>query len=370
MTLKVIIQKSIGELNGVGIKTAALDIAVILKYVLETDDVFLISHPEALLTNAQYQKYRRLVRRRKCGEPVAYLTGHKEFYGLDFIVNKNVLIPRPETETLVEKAVEFIKSTVSPQKDNARNTALEKISNFKFQIHSTNSGQVSNENPNDKIPNLNNGITASGGPRLSGLRKMREVPQNAMRLKQLNVLDIGTGSGCIIVSIAKELFKSSLLLNSEFLIHYYASDISPNALVVAKRNAKNHEVYDNIRFFRSDLFSNSRLPIMFDLIIANLPYLNSGKLPESGDEAENIGLKYEPDRALFAANQGFELVLKLIQELPARLKPGGYALLEVDESHPQKIKRLCLKLGLKMEMIKSHSQFKGFVSISHDSFAH
>lgn len=272
-----------------GIKTAALDVKTLLRHVLEKDDVYLITHNLDLISNSQYQKFRRLIRRRKRGEPVAYLTGHKEFFGLDFVVNKNVLIPRPETEVLVERAIEHIKA------HNSR-------------------------------------------PR--------------------SIVDIGTGSGCIILSIIKNLPPESFQLKS------YAVDISSTALKVAKHNAKNLGLYDNIRFLKSDLLHNPRLAKKFDLIIANLPYLTFGQTGKKTTSVPKSGLDFEPSTALYAPDQGFAVIERLMKDLPQRLKPEGMALLEVDESHLQKIAKLCHGLGLKSQLVENPSQFKGFVRIS------
>ena len=105
MNLKDIRKRAIHELEQSGIKSAIVDVDILLRHVIEKDDAFIFSHPDFPLTNAQYQKFRRLIRKRRTGFPIAYIAGHKEFYGLDFLVNKNTLIPRPETEELVEMTV-------------------------------------------------------------------------------------------------------------------------------------------------------------------------------------------------------------------------------------------------------------------------
>ncbi len=292
MTLKNILQKSIIELSNCGLKTAELDARVLLKHVIENDESFIFTHSDYLLTNAQYQKLRRLIRRRKKGEPVAYLTRHKEFYGLDFIVNKNVLIPRPETEILVEKALEFLQA-------------------------------------------------------------------KSYKLKA--ILDIGTGSGCIIISIVKNLPSTTYSLPAK----YFATDISPKALEVAKKNARKYEIYDNIRFFHSDLFDNPKLPNKFDLIIANLPYLDQQvKKFRIQNLAQNQELNYEPEIALYAKNRGFSLIKKLIQLLPLKLNDSGIAFIEANNSHDKMIFSFCKKLNLKISRISNDSQWDAFFQIS------
>lgn len=290
MKIQEIISRSIRELEKAGIQSASIDVKVLLQHTLEQDDIYLITHNLDLITNSQYQKFRRLIRRRKRGEPVAYLTGHKEFYGLDFIVNKNVLIPRPESEILVSQALEIIKNRT-----------------------------IENSKP-------------------------------------INIIDIGTGSGCLILSLAK------LLINVN-QINFYASDISSAALNVAKRNAKFLGCH-NVRFFQSDLLGNGRIPKHFDLIIANLPYLTNKKTDTLYSLPGEIGLQFEPNQALYAKDGGFALIKQLVEKLPRALLPKGTALLEIDESHLEKISALCHKRHLKSTPIQNPSRFKGFVEIS------
>lgn len=297
MHLNKLLTRAIDELKNCDIVTPEIDVRAILKFVLEKDDVYLFTHNTDLLTNAQYQHFRRLIRRRKKGEPVAYLIGHKEFYGLDFTINKNVLIPRPETEILVEKALTY-------------------CSNLK-----------------DK--------------------------NSAPRSKNITFLDIGTGSGCIIISIVKNLKPNAYSLSK-----FYATDISTKALSVAKKNAKALGIYDNVQFLKSDLFSNPRLPKKFDLIVANLPYLTNDKKGIRYTDPEKIGLAYEPEEALYADDAGFQLIERLVMKLPSRLNTGGLCLLEVDESHEVKLNKLCNQLELIVSNISGNSRYHGFWSIT------
>lgn len=295
MNYDKLITSAVRELSETGNRTAQIDVRALLRHVVKEDDVFLLTHNSELITNAQYQKFRRLIRRRKKGEPIAYLVGHKEFFGLDFFVNKDVLIPRPETEILVEESL----------------------------------GHLTSQSMN------------------------REGTNN------LDILDIGTGSGCIIVSIAKNIPPDTGLLR------LFASDISAKALTVAKKNARHQGLYDNIRFLNSDLFSNPRLPSKLDLIVANLPYLNRHKTGiKHTIRPEKIGLEFEPPQALYVRNNGFELIERLLHLLPHKLKKTGIALLETDESQADKIKAASTKLHLNAEIIENVNAYKGFWRIS------
>lgn len=191
-------------------------------------------------------KFEDMVKTRKKGMPVAYLTGEKEFYNLKFKVNKNVLIPRPETETLVERICFEMKGR-----------------------------------------------------------------------HNLRFLDIGTGSGCIIISLAKNLSNAN---------HYYGSDESARALGVAEENAQRHKV--KVKFIRSDLTKTTGVD--YDIVIANLPYLSA---------LEDPSTEFEPKTALIAKNGGLELYQRLFQELAqAPRKPLLY--LEFGHDHADQINTL------------------------------
>lgn len=234
----------------IGYEFSILDAEIILAFVLKKDKIFIFTHPETKLTSNQTIKFNNLIQRRAKGEPIAYLIGHKEFYGLDFLINKNVLIPRPETELLVEKTLEIIKN-----------------------------------NP----------------------------------YKKYKLIDVGTGSGCISIAILKNIQKNK----NNLRLPICAVDISSQALKVAKKNSQIHKVKNKIKFLKGDLMSSLIKNIKSThsnsinseelLITANLPYLPNKKITTRPEE---IGLKFEPRKALFAAKDG----LKAYRQLFAQLK--------------------------------------------------
>lgn len=247
MDIKHILSKSIAELRKVDIPTPELDVKVLLAASLNKDSVFLHSHSEVLPTNSEYSKFRKFIRRRKKLEPIAYILGHKEFYNTEFFVNKNVLIPRPETEFLVEKTIEILKQK------------------FSENIH-----------------------------------------------QSLSVLDMGTGSGCIIISIAKYLLDHGYPIDN---IRFCATDISDKALYVARKNAKKFNLNKNIKFYKSDLFSNKKLPKDFDIIVANLPYV-----PIETKSKSKASIDFEPQSAIFAKNNGKEVILRFFNQVISNIK--------------------------------------------------
>jgi len=224
-------------------------VLVLLGHVLGKDKAWLLAHPEFVIENPAKNAV-ELASSRLCrGEPLAYITGTREFYGLAFKVNPHVLIPRPETELLVENALLWLR----------------------------------------KLPNARKAI------------------------------DIGTGSGCIAISLASTIKDLSLM----------ATDISPEALLVARQNALHHKVAEQIHFLESDLLNG--IDETFDLVCANLPYIPSKKLTEVNSIA------FEPGLALDGGDTGLDYISRLLEQLPTKLNTPGCCLLEIEETLGQEV---------------------------------
>jgi release factor glutamine methyltransferase len=217
-----------------------VDARILLQHVLNVGHAHLIAHPEQVLTSEQTRRFQLLVRRRIQGEPVAYLTGQREFYGFEFVVNPAVLIPRPETELLVDLALARIPC---------------------------------------RIP--------------------------------YSVLDLGTGSGAIALSIASHRPLASIT----------AIDISAEAVAVARANARQVDV-KNVRIIQSNWFEELAGE-RFDLIVSNPPYIADGD-PHlfQGD------LRFEPEVALTSGGEGLDCIRSIIASAPVHLTEGGALLLE------------------------------------------
>jgi len=247
MTIRQALIKGIQKLQSKYIDSAALDAEILLSFVLNKSKEYLYTYPEKNITKLQSTKFQRLINKRSEYYPIAYLTGHKEFYGYNFIIDKNVLIPRPQTEELVEKALAVIE---------------------------------------------------------------------AKKLK--NIIDVGTGSGCIIISIANELRKKYGSLKN---FKFYASDVSSKALAIARKNAKLHKLSNNIKFLNGSLLKplkNKRI----DLILANLPYLTKN------DITKNKYLKAEPKKALYEKTSGKNIYKKLFSQAEKYFKPKPIIIFE------------------------------------------
>ncbi len=234
--------------------TPQLDAQVLLAHIFEKPRTWLLAHTSAAPDVKSAARLEKLIRRLERGEPLPYVLGHWEFFGLDFHLTPDVLIPRPETELLVESAIAWLRST------------------------------------------------------------KREGPDGPM------VADIGTGSGCIAVSIARNLPH----------IHVLATDISPAAIKVARANAKRFKVLSQIDFLTCDIlparpksFPASR---SFDLLCANLPYIPTEKL-------RSLPVyRREPTLALDGGPDGLDPFRKLFALVPDWMAPGGRILLEVEST--------------------------------------
>lgn len=281
------------ELSNVGIKSAEIDVQILLEKVSGKSREFLLANPEYKLKNQETEELKNLVERRKKHEPIAYITGHKEFYSLDFLVTKDVLIPRPETEILVEEGLKFLESR--------------------------------------------------------------------MKDRELGILDIGTGSGNIIISIAKttkELYSRFDAIDSNRL--YVASDISEKALKVAKKNAKKHGVEKTVKFVRSDLFD--QITGKFDLITANLPYvpISSEKRKAKSGKQE---IDFEPQDAIFAESNGAEIIKKFLNDAKNHINSDGIILAEVDPRNADEIRDATSKIYKSVEIISDFSGKKRLLKI-------
>jgi len=218
-------------------ESARLDAEVLLAHVLKKPLTFLLAHDETEIGYFALRKYHRLIRQRKEGMPVAYLTGHREFYGLDFEVNKHVLVPRPDTETLVECVIDYIKR-------------------------------------NDETTKRRNDIL---------------------------LLDVGTGSACIPISILKNVPD----------LRAVATEISGSAMGVAKRNIKKHGLSGRIKLFSSDLLKSVPRELFEDrevVVTANLPYIPK-------QFAVHPSTKFEPGIALYGGDDGLDIYKRLVDEL-------------------------------------------------------
>lgn len=233
----------------------------LLMFALGCDRTYILSHPERVLNSDERSSFDNALAQRLRGVPLQYITGHQEFWGLDFLVSTDVLIPRPETEHLVEAVLELV------QKSQACSMA-----------------------------------------------------------------DVGTGSGCIALALAKELPHAEI----------HAVDISAAALEVARSNATRLGLAERVRFLESDLLGAfSHDAARFDFVVSNPPYVSEGDKNFLQPEVRD----FEPHSALFAGAKGLDVIERLIPQASQALKRGGWLLMEIGKGQDLQVRHLLREWG-------------------------
>jgi release factor glutamine methyltransferase len=263
MLMKIgdILNRATSDLEKSGSTTSRLDAEVLLSALLRVERLEFYRVPEKTLTEEEISGFAGWIKRRTLGEPVAYITGVKEFWSLLFEVNRDVLVPRPETEILVEEII-------------ALGTDLER--------------------------------------------------------RGLRVLEIGTGSGAISVSLAMELPEA----------RFTATDISPGALFLARKNARTHGVEGRIDFLPGNLFE----PVsgLFDIVVSNPPYISNEEFERLPREVN----EYEPKHALLAGTAGTFYHGEIIEGSRHCLKKGGWLLMEMGAGQRECIEKMLRDSGV------------------------
>ena len=254
-TVQEILQKNYKDLLNHNIQTAKIDSEVILANILNTTRINLITKQDITLNKEQEDLFSKLVERRKQKEPVAYILNKKEFWNENYFVDKRVLIPRPETEILIELLLKKIKD----------------------------------------------------------------------KNKAYKVLDLGCGSGCLLISFLKEMHKSQGI----------GVDISSNALEVAKKNIELHNLNNRAKLVRLDLLT-LHTKDKFDVIFSNPPYLSSSDYAKLSEDVKN----FEPKQALVGGFNGVLYYKKIIALAQSALKKNGYLALELGDRQYRTISKL------------------------------
>ena len=259
MDARTALKTGIAHLREAGVPSFTLAAELLLLHAAGQNRTWLYAHPEEALPDERLEHFLELIARRAGGEPTQYLTGKQEFWGLEFEVTPAVLIPRPETEHVIEVALDRL-----------------------------------------------------------AVRELRAGRPQKTIGEGLKIADIGTGSGCIAIALAKELPKAD----------FVAMDISQAALEVAHRNVIRHAVGDRLRLIRADLLEprgGSPAPLVFDLIASNPPYIGRREATTLTREVRD----HEPEQALFGGEEGYELYGDLVAQAASHLKPGGILVLEL-----------------------------------------
>jgi release factor glutamine methyltransferase len=260
--LRTALASGISTLAAEGVPSPRMNAELLLMFTLGCDRTYLHAHPERELTDAESNRYRAALAERRRGVPAQYITGHQEFWGMDLIVTPAVLIPRPETEHLIETVL--------------------------------------------------------------GLMEAGEAGRKVGPSETMRVVDVGTGSGCIALALAKEL--------PDALID--ATDISANALEIARANAARHLLESRIRFHQADLLGG--VDKLFDLIVSNPPYVGESE----EDEVQLEVRSFEPRNAVFAGPVGTEVIERLIPQANAALQPDGWLVIEISGTIAESVRQM------------------------------
>jgi release factor glutamine methyltransferase len=260
-----LLKVSSGYLKEKGIEHARLNAEVLLAHQLNVERVSLYLNFDQPLTQTELADYRSLIKRRIHHEPLQYITGRQEFWSLSFVVDRRVLVPRPETEMVVEQA---LSRAIGPKKGD----------------------------------------------------------------ESLKILDLGTGCGAIAIALATEIPDAAL----------WATDISGDALDVARHNAQTHGVSKRIRFCEGDLWKPLQAGLdRFDMIVSNPPYVSTQEYDVLAPEVRD----YEPRQALEGGEEGMDCLEKIIRGADDFLNPDGWIILEMAPWQTQKAVDILAQTG-------------------------
>lgn len=255
LTIAEALKSASQQLREADVPNDLLDAQTLLAHTLGQDRTYLIIHFNQPLADDVQSHYQSLIQRRVAREPLQYIVGTQEFYGLEFEVTPDVLIPRPETELLVEETLRLAAELSAPL-----------------------------------------------------------------------IVDIGTGSGCIAVTLARELPTARVI----------ALDVSAAALAVAQRNAVRNGVQARVELIESDLLTNLPADCRADFILSNPPYIAQSEMPTLQREVRD----WEPTIALTDFGDGLQFYRRLLADAPRHLQPGGYLLVEMGYQQAEMIKAL------------------------------
>ncbi|MGA2482996.1 MAG: peptide chain release factor N(5)-glutamine methyltransferase [Candidatus Acidiferrales bacterium] len=255
--VRALLKQGLAQLREARVPSYTLAAELLLMHALGRDRAWLYAHPDEAVSEEAERRFFALLARRAAGEPTQHLTGTQEFWGLELEVTPAVLIPRPETEHVVEVALDRL-----------------------------------------------------------ALREVRAGRPQKIDGDGLRIADVGTGSGCIAIALAKEFPRARI----------HATDVSRAALDIARRNAARHGVADQILFIECNLLDGlSGSPLVLDLVVSNPPYVGLCERDALPREVR----EHEPEVALFAGEGGGELYPALIAQAAERLKPQGILVLEL-----------------------------------------
>ena len=304
--------------------------------------VDLYANFERTVSGKELSSYRELIRRRSLREPVSRILGRREFMGLAFKVTPDVLSPRPETELLAEAVIECVnpkKNTLPSEEEAAEENARTDSADASEELMSAELAQLLDsyaEDVDDDSDLERDGITLSrpaahSAPKRAPAPAGKKPRQEAARVSA-TILDLGTGSGCIAVSLAAHLPGSRVV----------AVDASPKALAVAKKNAQQAGVGERVDFRQGDWFAGCRGGERFDVIVSNPPYLVEG----DGEIWPEVS-RYDPPAALYGGQDGLDCYRRIIPNAPDWLAPEGWLFFEVGAGQARRVADMLTRRGFR-----------------------
>ena len=288
-----------------GAESPRLDAEVLLAHVRGCKRIELYTAFEQPASEELRTKFRELIKQRAAGKPVAYLVGHREFFSLPFTVTPDVLIPRPDTELLVVRALDIAK-------------------------------------PQPRVNDPPEQSEADDAPEAPTPKPTPAPP------KPIAIADVGTGSGILAVTLAKHLPGASVTM----------IDVSPAALAVAQQNADRNGVSDRIEAIESDLFAAVPAERKFDMIVSNPPYITSEEMQQLAVDV----CRYEPTLALDGGPQGTDVIERLIPQAAERLRPGGWLLMEISPTIVGRVEQL-LEADPRLELKPTQKDLAGLARV-------
>jgi release factor glutamine methyltransferase len=252
MQLREALTAANARLTADKVPSPRLNAELLLMFTLNCDRAYLFAHPERELDAEEQTRYDAALAERVRGVPAQYITGHQEFWGMDLIVSPAVLIPRPETEHLIETVLD--------------------------------------------------------------VDRAEEAARKEFRTPALRMIDVGTGSGCIALALAKEFPQAEI----------HATDISSSVLEIARANACRHQLEQRIQFHQADLLEGLGLADL-DFVVSNPPYVGESE----EDQVQFEVRKFEPRNAVFGGPTGVEVIARLIPQAQKILRPGGWLVMEI-----------------------------------------
>lgn len=336
-----------GRFAARGLLSPRLDAELLLAHTLGRSRVALYTHFDQPLSKDELARYRECIVRRLAGTPVAYLTGEKEFYGLSLHVSEAVLIPRPETELLVDVAVRLLppppitEATLAlalseGEGDSPAAPAVEAVGDD----HATAQAEVQHQaepgvemtvHYDEVAPPSESEAAATADPAASPAQAATDsaaVPSTASGAAPARVVDVGTGSGAVALAI-KHLRPD---------VEVLAIDVSPVAIAVATENAARLGLL--VDFWQGDLLSALPDGQQADVIVANLPYIPTAEIAALAAE-----VRHEPHSALDGGSDGLVLVRRLVTQSRAVLRRGGAVALEIGAGQAAATEALLLQAG-------------------------